>query len=972
MPIIIVHVVFNSKTVFEWEGLPVNKDMNIQEFFKDVVVDKLNPELWEKNCVAYFSHTKIGETEKIGLECNAWETVNQCGKYVTFKLLNDSNEIPSMNTINAFELMRSASMHNYLPEFKLPAKNSWEQLRIDLNELIRSNGGGWIGKDNANNIGKKFVTDLAKSIWCVDICSYKTFNERFKIPALFTNFFDRAHPEKYKSSRRSFDSEELQRHYKILMNYIELLWMEKPKFAWLKEPLLLYANNLLKYAEYLISQRVITARNQSSLTPVVDEEKAGYIEILDENTWRKPEVVKEFRILTKTLEELEYWEPVNINLFCPVLRKQRFRFVEKLKVAFPFKVGKYTYHHGNIQNSVYVWRIGINVNEQDMINKHYTIRNNLKQTLQVYHTRAMRKEFLDTVELYIGKVEKARMRYIYSVWLQDSAASINSETQDIDDRVEVMFELGDPDLITDFCEINEGRLPKYDVFWEYSSKYLEGIAQESVLAVDDRRHDIFQHLAVAISTRDFRNQEMVILLRMNSWLIFMDDKHRCKVGEPGYPVAAVERGRQVIVSKNKAFKVADHDFTKCGIIPSVTMLCEIPATIDLDLLIAVRTPPGHSWKNPVERIMSILNLGMQSIGLMRDELSNDLENLMKKCNSMEEIRTYSKDEPQLKNELINSLQAPINLMEGIFERLSLKDEPFITYKSATEEEIKDLWESLLEIEDSLNMDDRTKKDIKDKAKLQEFYDHCCKSRHYFFQIKKCGAIDCNICKPIRSDELDFSQVHSLPDPVPIADKTNYKQFEDVYGTITTEQYRPSLLNQQQKKKRAHIEFGPTAQFVRNVGIVIECCECNKWRVLYSKSKLSPFEVSILERYLDTIQYTCGDSFEALVENVEQNESNINGDENSEHDYVGEIFKKVKVDDGLIFNNPTEISYYSSGLFEEICFQCGKVPEDECDESDRPNLNEGFYYYCDECHTTVSSKKKRGKNTKFQVSKRSRK
>ena len=45
------------------------------------------------------------------------------------------------NTINAFELMRSASMLNYLPE---PAKNSWEQLRIDLNELIRNNGGGWI------------------------------------------------------------------------------------------------------------------------------------------------------------------------------------------------------------------------------------------------------------------------------------------------------------------------------------------------------------------------------------------------------------------------------------------------------------------------------------------------------------------------------------------------------------------------------------------------------------------------------------------------------------------------------------------------------------------------------------------------------------------------------------------------------------------------------------------------------------
>jgi hypothetical protein len=90
---------------------------------------------------------------------------------------------------------------------------------------------------------------------------------------------------------------------------------------------------------------------------------------------------------------------------------------------------------------------------------------------------------------------------------------------------------------------------------------------------------------------------------------------------------------------------------------------------------------------------------------------------MKKCNSMEDIRIYSNDEPQLKNELINSLQAPINLMENIFERLSLKDEPFLTYKSATEEEIKNLWESLLEVDDSLDMDDKTKKDIKDKVNI---------------------------------------------------------------------------------------------------------------------------------------------------------------------------------------------------------------------------------------------------------------
>ncbi|EXX60045.1 hypothetical protein RirG_183480 [Rhizophagus irregularis DAOM 197198w] len=62
---------------------------------------------------------------------------------------------------------------------------------------------------------------------------------------------------------------------------------------------------------------------------------------------------------------------------------------------------------------------------------------------------------------------------------------------------------------------------------------------------------------------------------------------------------------------------------------------------------------------------------------------------------------------------------------------------------------------------------------------------------------------------------------------------------------------------------------------------IECCECNKWRVLYSKTTL--------ERYLDTIQYTCGDSFEALA-NLSIEMENV-GYENSESDDIG-IFLKM--------------------------------------------------------------------------------
>ena len=220
-------------------------------------------------------------------------------------------------------------------------------------------------------------------------------------------------------------------------------------------------------------------------------------------------------------------------------------------------------------------------------------------------------------------------------------------------------------------------------------------------------HHIDSHYASAI----FRYlKELAIKFKNYTWLVFLDDKHRCKVGEPGFPVAAVERGKRVVVGRDTTFAVTDHDYTKLGIIPSVTMVCNIPESIngdfytgkvhiglkdpnfqpssplrhatelydillkeelvnkpvlclytdggpdhcctyarvqlsyiclflvlDLDYFIAVRTPPQHSWKNPVERIMSILNLGLQSVGLMRSKMNDQSEKLLSKCNTMNEI-----------------------------------------------------------------------------------------------------------------------------------------------------------------------------------------------------------------------------------------------------------------------------------------------------------------------------------------------
>ena len=272
----------------------------------------------------------------------------------------------------------------------------------------------------------------------------------------------------------------------------------------------------------------------------------------------------------------------------------------------------------------------------------------------------MRREFL----LSFGRVtgtKSAVLRKAYRRLTGDKSAADNAATEALDHRIQEVLDLQDPDLIWDLRINNKGRPEEY---CHYASALF---LYEKSFALKHRSYVGF---------------------------ICMDEKHTCKVGEPGFPVVAVERGKEVIVGKNIAFKVADHDFTKISITPSVTFslnhpdslegsfyrgqvyICikencfEPPSTLrhmtelcgisdgedqhreilclytdggpdhrvsylsvqlasiclflktDKDMVVAVQTPPYNSWKDPAERIMSILNNGLQSVGLMRASIED--------------------------------------------------------------------------------------------------------------------------------------------------------------------------------------------------------------------------------------------------------------------------------------------------------------------------------------------------------------
>lgn len=69
------------------------------------------------------------------------------------------------------------------------------------------------------------------------------------------------------------------------------------------------------------------------------------------------------------------------------------------------------------------------------------------------------------------------------------------------------------------------------------------------------------------------------MLKRYATLVCVDDKHRVKIGESSCPVAAAERGCQVLIHSNMSFQAADHDFTRFSVIPSVALLVDIPDKI---------------------------------------------------------------------------------------------------------------------------------------------------------------------------------------------------------------------------------------------------------------------------------------------------------------------------------------------------------------------------------------------------------
>ncbi|KAK3109149.1 hypothetical protein FSP39_023972 [Pinctada imbricata] len=330
------------------------------------------------------------------------------------------------------------------------------------------------------------------------------------------------------------------------------------------------------------------------------------------------------------------------------------------------------------------------------------------------------------------------------------------------------------------------------------------------------------------------------------------------------------------------------------------------------MYVAARCAPGHSWINPAERVMSILNIGLQNCALSRQKGTEEFEKKLSRCTSQESIRAMKQE---IWEEWEASLEPVKRTVENRFRRLALKDKPFQVMDVITDNEMDHLSRHIDLLFPNMDKNKLVKSHTSRIEEYVKWLDLHCRQRHYSFQIRKCDQPEC--CSPVTT------RCSWLPDPVLDDTGNHYKSFEDVYTTNTTEEDRPTLTRRAETitaKKKVPNKGSRTDPIInivpedinlrgeaslftgQNARYTVTCNECEKPRIIYSKSKLTERQKVQLALLMSEYEYTCGSPLTP-----------------PDHSLHGKLLTKLNIE----CKNPVETAYYSSSIDRpDICYYCG--------------------------------------------------
>ncbi len=91
-----------------------------------------------------------------------------------------------------------------------------------------------------------------------------------------------------------------------------------------------------------------------------------------------------------------------------------------------------------------------------------------------------------------------------------------------------------------------------------------------------------------------------------------------------------------------------------------------------------------------------------------------------------------------------------------------------------------------------------------------------------------------MCNVPRLPAEVFETLHFLPDPIlSESEEGHYQAFHEVYVKPTTEKDRPSTKKSSTTHSRRY-----TLKHIKNANLMLQCEECEFWRLLFSETQLT--------------------------------------------------------------------------------------------------------------------------------------
>ncbi|CAG2252662.1 GATM [Mytilus edulis] len=188
-----------------------------------------------------------------------------------------------------------------------------------------------------------------------------------------------------------------------------------------------------------------------------------------------------YNLLHTAIIHSDFFAPIVVNDYSPGEPNRRYDYFKGLIV--PVKCCQFTYT-GSKEHLMFLWKVQW-VSESDLLTKNMQIACNLRKSLPVYHSRAMRREFLSLFGRTISN-KSAFLREAYRRLTGDQSASLTASQTEVDRRISEILDNEDSELICDLRLNNRGQPEKYNEFLSECQNYIN---EKLELAVDDRRHD---------------------------------------------------------------------------------------------------------------------------------------------------------------------------------------------------------------------------------------------------------------------------------------------------------------------------------------------------------------------------------------------------------------------------------------------------------------------------------------------------